>query len=95
MTKRPPVSFRRPFFLGKTRMSDDLGFTFTARKTGDVEIHHHGRLATTLRGARAADFLDEMDGCDHASAQQLMARLTGNYKRGNERKASEHPRNRR
>jgi hypothetical protein len=25
----------------------------------------------------------------------LMARLTGNYKRGNERTASEHPRNRR
>jgi hypothetical protein len=76
-------------------MPDDLGFTFTARKSGDVEIHHHGRLAATLRGAKAADFLDEIEGCDHASAQQLMARLTGNYKRGNERKASEHPRNRR
>lgn len=26
--------------------------------------------------------------------QQLMARVTGNYKRGNERVAREHPRNR-
>lgn len=76
-------------------MSGDLGFTFTTRKSGDVEIHHHGRLAATLRGAKAADFLDEMDDSDATSAQQLMARLTGNYKRGNERKASEHPRNRR
>ncbi|MBK6594951.1 MAG: hypothetical protein IPG23_20820 [Burkholderiales bacterium] len=28
-------------------------------------------------------------------AQQLMARVTGNYKHGNERTASSHPRNRR
>lgn len=76
-------------------MQDDLGFTFTARKTGEVQIHHYGRLATTLRGARADDFLQEMEGCDHATAQQVMARLTGNYKRGNERKAADHPRNRR
>lgn len=75
-------------------MADDLGFTFTARRTDEVQIHHHGRLATTLRGDRAADFLEEMAGCDEASAQQVMARLTGNYKRGNERKAADHPRNR-
>jgi hypothetical protein len=75
-------------------MADNLGFTFVARKSGEVQIHHHGRLATTLRGDRAADFLEEMAGCDEASAQQVMARLTGNSKRGNERKASEHPRNR-
>lgn len=76
-------------------MQDDLGFTFIARKTGEVQIHHHGRLAATLRGARADDFLQEMEGCDQATAQQVMARLTGNYKRGNERKAADHPRNRR
>jgi hypothetical protein len=81
--------------LAMVIMPSDLGFTYNARKSGDVEIHHHGRLAATLRGTKAADFLDEMNGCDAASAQQLMARLTGNYKRGNERKASEHPRNRR
>lgn len=73
----------------------DLGFTYTTRKSGEVQIHHHGRLATTLRGDRAADFLIEMNGCDRADAQQAMARATGNYKRGNERQAAEHPRNRR
>lgn len=76
-------------------MPDDLGFTYTARKSGDVQIHHNGQLAATLRGAKAVDFLREMKHCDHTSAQHVMARLTGNYKRGNERKASDHPRNRR
>ncbi|WP_424982189.1 hypothetical protein [Maritalea sp. S77] len=76
-------------------MSDDLGFDFQTRKGGDVQILHHGRLATTLRGQRATDFLADMDDCDFDEQQQIMARLTGNYKRGNERVAKNHPRNRR
>lgn len=75
--------------------ADDLGFTFRTRKGGDIEVLHRGRLASTLRGADAIDFLNEVEAGTHADGQQLMARLTGNYKRGNERKASQHPRNRR
>ncbi len=65
------------------------GFAHTTR--GDeVLITHHGRAAPTLRGAAARRFLDEVERCDD---QELMARVTGNYKRGNERLAREHPRN--
>lgn len=53
-------------------------------------IAHHGRTATVLRGARAAEFLDRVERED---AQLLMARMTGNYRRGNERVARQHPRN--
>ena len=67
------------------------GFDYTVQPDGTVRIMHHGRLATTLRGRRAVDFLDDVDGGDD---QLLMARLTGNYKRGNERVARNHPRNR-
>jgi hypothetical protein len=74
---------------------DDLGFTYRIRKNGDIEIFHHGRLASTLRGIDAVDFRQEASDETSAAAQQLMARVTGNYKHGNERKASEHPRNRR
>jgi hypothetical protein len=65
------------------------GFAFTVR--GDeVVIRHHGRPATTLRGRRAADFLDHVEVED---PQLLMARVTGNYRRGNERQARSHARN--
>jgi hypothetical protein len=67
------------------------GFEFMVGAGGDVQIFHHGTLATTLRGRRAVDFLDDVEAGDE---QQLMARLTGNYKRGNERVARNHPRNR-
>jgi len=78
--------------------SDDgrgLGFTYRTRKNLDVEILHHGRPAATLRGRAASDFLAEVREGSSDDAQQLMARVTGNYKRGNERLASQHPRNRR
>jgi hypothetical protein len=75
-------------------MHPDLGFTWRTRSNGDVQLLHHGRLAATLRGSKAADFLAEMQVCSDTDAQQLMARVTGNYKRGNERAARNHPRNR-
>jgi hypothetical protein len=66
------------------------GFSYVVRGD-DVVVLHHGRRATVLRGQRALDFLDEVE---RGSAQQLMARVTGNYRRGNERQARQHPRNR-
>jgi hypothetical protein len=72
----------------------DLGFTFRVGKDGIVQIRHHGKLATTLRDRKARDFLQAVQAAGDADAQQLMARLTGNYKRGNERVARSHPRNR-
>ncbi|MET1058395.1 MAG: hypothetical protein ABWX84_02280 [Nocardioides sp.] len=68
------------------------GFAYVVRDSGDVLITHHGRRAAVLRGQRAAEFVAEVEGGD---AQGVMARWTGNYKRGNERMARHHPRNRR
>lgn len=70
------------------------GFAHDVRRDGTVVITHQGVHATTLRGSRAAEFLAEVDGVGDAEAQEAMARWTGNYKRGNERQARQHPRNR-
>lgn len=69
---------------------DPEGFDCEVRRVGDVVIRHHGRMATTLRGPAAATFLDDVERGD---PQQVMARVTGNYKRGDERTARQHPRN--
>ncbi|MGV1049324.1 MAG: hypothetical protein ACOYD4_12480 [Solirubrobacterales bacterium] len=71
-------------------MPAPVGFAYEVR--GDeVVISHHGRKATVLRSQRARDFLAAVGEGD---PQRLMARLTGNYKRGNERAGKRHPRNR-
>lgn len=67
------------------------GFEWDERKNGEIVIRHHGQTAATLRGLRAKEFRTELETADD---QELMARLTGNYKRGNERWARNHPRNR-
>ena len=72
-------------------MPPPTGFAFEARRNGDVVITHHGRVATVLRGRKAATFLTDIADDD---PQELMARLTGNYRRGNERLSRDHPRNR-
>lgn len=71
----------------------ELGFSYRTLKNKDVEILHHGRLVSTLRGHEAKEFLSEVASGTEHDAQQLMARVTGNYKHGNERQASQHPRN--
>lgn len=67
------------------------GFVHDVRSDGTVRISHHDRVAATLRGARAAQFLAELEA---GEPQEVMARWTGNYRRGNERTAANHPRNR-
>jgi hypothetical protein len=64
-------------------MASPSGFAYTTRKNGDVIITHYGRQAAVLRGATAEKFLAQIGNRD---PQELMARLTGNYKRGNQRK---------
>ena len=66
------------------------GFEYSIRGE-TVVIRHHGAVAAVLRGPRAHAFLADVSRGD---PQQLMARLTGNYRRGNERRAGDHPRNR-
>lgn len=60
---------------------------FTYREVEDrtVRIAWNGRHVVTLAGAKAARFLAQVAGADPEQAQLLMARVTGNFKRGNER----------
>jgi hypothetical protein len=71
-------------------VSPPNGFRFETRKNGDVIVFHHGQVACVLRGQRASAFIEELN---EINGQEIMARLTGNYKRGNERTAAKHPRN--
>ena len=72
----------------------DMGFDFEPRQNGEVAIFHRHRLAAILRGQAAQQFVARANSVSDAALQQIMARLTGNYKRGNEHTAADHPRNR-
>ncbi len=58
------------------------GFEYSVRNSGEILITHHAKRAAVLRGSQAERFLRRLATSD---PQHLMARVTGNYKRGNER----------
>ena len=62
-------------------------FSFHARADGTIVIQYHAAPVTLLRGKAADRFSARIAGADPQAAQQLMARATGQFKRGNERTA--------
>ena len=63
---------------------DDDPFGYRITKDGRILISRGGRLVVTVAGAQA-ERLVGMLGSDDDADQQLLARATGNYRRGNER----------
>ena len=62
-------------------------FSYVTRSDGSIVIRYHAAPVTILRGKSAERFVARAATADTAKAQQLMARATGNFKRGNERDA--------
>ena len=58
-------------------------FTFHVTKAGTILVSRGGRLVVTISGTKA-DRLIPLLGVDDATDQDLLARATGNYRRGNE-----------
>ncbi len=67
-------------------MLKERPFSYRARKDGTVAIFWQNRPATTLSGKLAENFLAAAPEADEQELQLLMARATGNFKRGNERR---------
>ncbi|MEX2252230.1 MAG: hypothetical protein WD895_09190 [Acidimicrobiia bacterium] len=64
-------------------LAADLGYSYEVRKSGEIVISRHGVEVTILRGdAVKKKFIIRVTTLD---PQQVMARFTGDYKRGNER----------
>ncbi len=61
-------------------------FSYQPRKDGTVAIYWRQRPATTLAGKLAERFLAAAPDADEAELQLLMAKATGNFKHGNERR---------
>ena len=71
--------------MGASDPLKDEPFSYLSRADGSIVIRYNTAPVTLLRGKAAARFTTRMIGADRAAAQQLMARATGNFKRGNER----------
>jgi hypothetical protein len=68
---------------------DEAVFDYRASKDGKVFISWRGKQVTILRGEQARRFLAQIESGTTEEAQLAMAKITGNFKRGNERVAKQ------
>lgn len=61
-------------------------FDFQVTKDGRVLIYWGGKIVTTLSGEPARKLLAKLDGADKAAVQLALAKATGQFKHGNERR---------
>lgn len=71
---------------GRGRLADEAYFSYQATKAGKVMIFWYEKLAVTLKDADARKFLAQVQDVSEFDAQLVMAKWTGNFKRGNERR---------
>jgi hypothetical protein len=65
---------------------DERPFSFQPTKDGRVLISHEGRQIMILKGPEAGRFLRRAQGACEDDLQLLLAKVTKNFKRGNERR---------
>ncbi len=62
-------------------------FSYRAAKAGKVFLSWEAKRVKVIKGNEAEEFLAAIKTLDKFDAQLLMATMTGNFKRGNERLA--------
>jgi hypothetical protein len=64
---------------------EDSPFDYRKYKNGNVSISWKNKEVMTLKGVNAEKFLATVENVDELDAQMAMAKITGNFKHGNER----------
>ncbi len=60
-------------------------FTYRISKDKKVFVYWLGKQVTIIQGKEAEKFIQRMESADFKTAQLIMAKATGNFKRGNEK----------
>jgi hypothetical protein len=71
--------------IDKHSVFDEQVFSYQETSAQIVFIFWHGKRVKILKGKEAQKFLTRVDGLEEREVQLIMAKVTGNFKRGNER----------
>jgi len=71
--------------IDKRNRLDEEIFSYQIAKSGKVFISWNGRQVTVLSEKRAEDFIKRISKAEGKEAQLIMAKITGNFKHGNEK----------
>ena len=71
--------------IDKRGILNEEVFTYRITKDKKVLISYEGKQVVTLSGKKAEDFITRILNTGGKEAQLIMAKVTGNFKRGNEK----------
>ena len=71
--------------VDKRNVLDNEVFTYQISKEKKVFISWNGKQVRILKGKEAQKFISTIMGLDEKGVQLVLAKVTGNFKRGNER----------
>lgn len=76
--------------IDKRNRLDEQPFSYRVTKNNTVFIDYQGKQVKILNGKEAERFLEKIKSAndDEKEMQLILAKITGNFKRGNERLAS-------
>jgi len=60
-------------------------FTYRQTKDNKIILYWNGKQVKVLAGKESERFLEKISNKDHKEVQLIMAKATGNFKRGNEK----------
>lgn len=73
--------------IDKRNRLEENPFSYQISKDNTVFIEFHGKCVKILKGKEAEKFLKRIEVAENGKEEQLiLAKITGNFKRGNERK---------
>lgn len=70
--------------IDKRNVLDNEVFSYFINKDGKVFISWEGKLIKILKGSEAQKFMKKIIGMDDKGIQLELAKITGNFKHGNE-----------
>jgi len=72
--------------VDKRNKLDEEPFSYKVSKDNKVFIYWYGKQVSILKGKESEKFLKRVENADQKEMQLVMAKVTGNFKRGNERR---------
>lgn len=71
--------------VDKRNKLDEEPFSYKVSKDNKVFIYWYGKQVSILKGKECDRFLERIENADLKEMQLIMAKVTGNFKRGNEK----------
>ena len=71
--------------VDKRNILDEEPFSYKITKDNKVFLYWHGKQVSMLRGKESERFIAKVNNAYTKEAQLIMAKITGNFKRGNEK----------